>query len=351
MSAPLPNALQGAIQKLAFQHPLSAADAEAAFDMVMRGQATAVQVAALLSALRATGESAEVVAGVVRAMRRAMVTLSAVDPDGLVDTCGTGGGAVSTFNISTAAALVAAGAGVRIAKHGNRSFTSRCGSADVLEALGVAIDVPLSVMERSLIEAGIVFMFAPLMHPAMRHVGPVRRELGIPTVMNIVGPLANPARAGRQVVGVADLERVPILAGALAALGTTHALVVHGEPGLDEVSPLGATHVVEVRNGTTSRWTINPEEHGFTNIARSDLAGSEPADNARIIAEVLGGGGSPGARAAVILNAAAAIYVSGLEKDYPTAVRAATKSVTTGNARGVLDRLRRAYASGGSVAT
>src|SRR5256884_5088005 len=277
MSAPPPNALQGAIHKLAHREALTANDAEAAFNIVMKGEATAVQVAALLSALRATGETPEVVGGVVRALRSAMVSLSADDPDGLVDTCGTGGGAVSTFNISTAAAIVAAGAGVRIAKHGNRSFTSRCGSADVLEALGVPIEVGVPVMEAALREAGIVFMFAPLMHPAMRHVGPVRRELAIPTVMNIVGPLANPARAGRQVVGVADLERTPVLAGALSALGSKHALVVHGEPGLDQGSPLGPTHVIEVRNRTASRWTIHPEEHGFKKISRDDLAGSEPS--------------------------------------------------------------------------
>src|SRR3954467_11514304 len=228
MSAPPANALHGAIQKLAFREPLSAADAEAAFDIVMQGQATAVQVAALLSALRATGESPEVVAGVVRALRSAMVSLDADDADDLVDTCGTGGGAVSTFNISTAAAIVAAGAGVRIAKHGNRSFTSRCGSADVLEALGIPIEVPVKVMERALSDAGIVFMFAPLMHPAMRHVGPVRRELGIQTVMNMVGPLANPARAGRQVVGVSDARRLMLIAGRLSELQTPLALVVHG---------------------------------------------------------------------------------------------------------------------------
>src|SRR3954451_24255569 len=245
MSGPLPNALQGAIHKLAFHEPLTAADAEAAFTVVMKGEGTSVQVAALLSALRATGESPEVVAGVVRALRSAMVSLAADDPDDLVDTCGTGGGAVSTFNISTAAAIVAAGAGVRIAKHGNRSFTSRCGSADVLEALGIPIEVPVKVMERALSDAGIVFMFAPLMHPAMRHVGPVRRELGIPTVMNMVGPLANPARAGRQVVGVSDEMGLELMAGALARLGAVHAMVVDGEPGMDEVSPLGPTHVVE----------------------------------------------------------------------------------------------------------
>jgi anthranilate phosphoribosyltransferase len=342
MSAPPPNALQGAIHKLAFRESLSSDDAQAAFDIVMRGEATAVQIAALLSALRATGESVEVVAGVVRALRTAMVALSAEDPDGLVDTCGTGGGAVATFNISTAAAIVAAGAGVRIAKHGNRSFTTKCGSADVLEALGVAIEVPVSTMEASLRDAGIVFMFAPLMHPAMRHVGPVRRELGIPTVMNIVGPLANPARAGRQVVGVADLERAPILAGALAALGTTHAMVVYGEPGLDEVSPLGPTHVVEVRKGSTSRWTIHPQEHGFKKIAREDLAGSEPEENARIIVTILDGKGPTGARAATLLNAAAAIYVSGRVKTFADGVAAAKKSIDSGQARSVLERLKRA---------
>ena len=345
MSAPPVNALQGAIQKLAYREPLTSDDAQAAFDIVMQGQASAVQVAALLSALRATGESPEVVAGVVRALRNAMVPLSADDPEDLVDTCGTGGGAVSTFNISTAAAIVAAGAGVRIAKHGNRSFTSRCGSADVLEALGVPIEVPLAVMEASLRDAGIVFMFAPLMHPAMRHVGPVRRELAIPTVMNIVGPLANPAGVGRQVVGVADLERAPVLAGALAALGARHALVVHGEPGLDEVSPLGPTHVIEVIDGSTRRWTIHPEEHGFRKIAREDLAGSEPSDNARIIVEILNGSGPAGARAATVLNAGAAVYVSGRVKSYADGVEAATKSIDSGEAKSVLDRLRSAYAT------
>src|SRR5436190_17784578 len=260
-----------------------------AFERVMAGDATAAQIAALLVGLRVRGETPEEVAAVVRAMRNVMVVLRAERPEELVDTCGTGGGTIVTFNISTAAALVAAGAGVRVAKHGNRSFTSLCGSADVLEALGVSIEVPLPVMERALRDAGIVFMFAPLMHPAMRHVGPVRRELGIPTVMNIVGPLANPARAGRQVVGVADLERTPILAGALLALGATHALVVHGEPGLDEVSPLGPTHVLEVLAGSISRWTIHPEEHGFKRISADDLTGSEPAENARIIERVLDG--------------------------------------------------------------
>src|SRR5215204_999306 len=204
---------------------------------MMRGEGSAAQVAALLMGLRVKGETPDEVAGAAQALRSAMVPLPSDAPESLVDTCGTGGGLVTTFNISTAAALVAAGAGARVAKHGNRSFTSQCGSADVLEALGVGVEVPVETMRRALNEAGIVFMFAPLMHPAMRHVGPVRRELAIPTVMNIVGPLANPASAGRQVVGVADERRVPLLAGALQQLGTRHALVVHGN-GMDEISPL-----------------------------------------------------------------------------------------------------------------
>src|SRR5256714_759536 len=344
MTATAPTALQSAIHKLAFHEPLTGEDAERAFDVVMRGEATAVQIASLLSAMRAAGETPEVVAGVVRALRSAMVALPADSPDDLVDTCGTGGGTVTTFNISTVAAIVAAGAGVRVAKHGNRSFTTRCGSADVLEALGVPIDVPIAVMERALNDAGIVFMFAPLMHPAMRHVGPIRRELGIPTVMNVVGPLANPARAGRQVVGVADLERAPILAGALSVLGSVHALVVYGEPGLDEVSPLGPTHVVEVLNGTTRRWTIHPEEHGFKKVSREDLAGSDPADNARLIAQILDGGGPRGARAATLLNAAAAIYVSGRVPTFAGGGSAAQKTLDSGAAKEVLERMRLAYA-------
>jgi anthranilate phosphoribosyltransferase len=345
MSAPATNALQSAIHKLAFHERLTSEDSEAAFTVVMKGEATAVQIAALLSALRAAGETPEIVAGVVRALRAVMVTLPADDPDNLVDTCGTGGGTVPTFNISTAAAIVAAGAGVRIAKHGNRSFTTRCGSADVLEALGIPIEVPVSVMEAVLREAGMVFMFAPLMHPAMRHVGPIRRELAIPTVMNVVGPLANPARAGRQVVGVADLERAPILAGALSALGSTHALVVYGEPGLDEVSPLGPTHVVEVRNGSTERWTIHPEDFGFKGISQAELAGSEPKENARVIENILDGQGSAGARSAIVLNAAAAIYVSGRVTSYGEAVKAAEKAIDSGKAKAVLSNLRRAYSS------
>ena len=316
-----------------------------AFDVVMRGDASPAQVAALLMGLRVQGETPEVVAAVARSLRAAMVSLPAPRPDELVDTCGTGGGTIPTFNISTAAALVAAGAGARVAKHGNRSFTSRSGSADVLEGLGVPVDRPVAGMQRALEAAGVVFMFAPLMHPAMRHVGAVRRELAVPTVMNVVGPLANPAMAGRQVVGVAEAHRVPLIAGALAALGARHALVVHGEPGMDEISPLGPTHVVEVRDGAAAgAWRIHPADHGFSGIDPAELAGGEPAENAAVITAVLAGGGSRGARAAVVLNAAAALYVAAVAPSFGDGIARAERAIDDGSARRALDLLRAAYA-------
>jgi anthranilate phosphoribosyltransferase len=335
--------LKDALRRLATGYSLSEPESRAAFDVIMSGEATPSQVAALLMALRVKGETAEEVAGAAHALRDAMVRLPCENPDQLVDTCGTGGGAVQTFNISTAAALLAAGAGARVAKHGNRSFTSRSGSADVLEALGVPIEAPLATMSRSLADAGIVFMFAPQMHPAMRHVGPVRRELAIPTVMNIVGPLANPALAGRQVVGVSEQRRMPLMAGALASLGSVHAMVVYGEPGMDEVSPLGLTHVIEVRDGRTAEWTIDPREHGYDDIAASDLAGAMPSENASVIEAVLSGRGSRGARAAVVLNAGAALYVAGTAATFAEGVQAAERAVDAGAGTEALARLRSAY--------
>ena len=339
------DALQAAVRRLAFGESLSATESADAFGLIMSGEASVAQVAALLMALRVKGETAEEVAGAAQAMRAAMVPIDAEEREALVDTCGTGGGSVTTFNISTAAALLAAGAGVRIAKHGNRSFTSRSGSADVLEALGVPLDATPGVMGDVLRRAGVVFMFAPTLHPAMRHVGPVRRELGIPTVMNIVGPLANPAGAGRQVVGVADRHRMPLLAGALAALGTAHALVVHGEPGMDEVSPLGSTHVAEVRYGVVKEWVIDPGQLGFNGIAPEDLAGGDPSTNAKIIERVLSGEGPSGAEGAVLLNAAAAIYVSGLDSTMEEALARAREALESGAGRRALDRLRQAYSA------
>jgi anthranilate phosphoribosyltransferase len=335
-----------AIRRLAAGASLSTAESRAAFDTVMSGEASPSQIAALLVGLRVKGETADEVAGAAAALRDAMVHLPADRPEDLVDTCGTGGGAIGTFNISTAAALLAAGAGVRVAKHGNRSFTSQCGSADVLEALGVPIEVSVKVMERALREAGIVFMFAPLMHPAMRHVGSVRRELGIPTVMNIVGPLANPAQAGRQVIGVADAARVELIAGALETLGTRHALVVHGEPGLDEISPLGRTRVIEIRDGRTTEWTIEPASLGFAGGRAEELSGGPPAANAAAVRAVLAGEAPATARAAVVLNAAAAVYVASDEPgDFGAAVERAQHALASGAGLAALERLRSAFAA------
>ena len=340
-----PDALQRAIRALAGGESLAGDQATAAFNIIMSGEATPVQVAGLLMALRVKGETPDEVAGAARALRGAMVVLDADDPDTLVDTCGTGGGSVTTFNISTGAALLAAGLGVRVAKHGNRSFTSQCGSADVLEALGVPLDVPPERMAATLRSAGIVFMFAPSMHPAMRHVGPVRRELAVPTVMNIVGPLANPARAGRQVLGVADSGRLALLAGALAALGTEHALVVHGEPGLDEISPLGRTLVLEIRGGQVHEWVIEPARVGVTGVRSEDLAGGSAAINAEIITRTLAGQGNAGATAAVVLNAAAALYVAGAAPSYEDAVQMAREGISAKAGLKALERMRAAYAA------
>ena len=347
MAAPAvaPSAVQAAIKRVAFGQSLDADLATDAFGTIMRGEATAAQIAALLIGLRVKGETADEVTGAARALRGAMVRLPVQSSDDLVDTCGTGGGAVPTFNISTAAALLAAGAGVRIAKHGNRSFTTQCGSADVLEQLGVSLEAPLEVTARALERAGITFMFAPAMHPAMRHVGPVRRELGIPTVMNIVGPLANPAGATRQVVGVAERGRMPLLAGALAALGAAHALVVHGEPGMDEISPIGPTHVAEVHDGEVAEWTIHPADYGFAGFSPSDLSGGSPADNARTISDVLRGNGHPAATAAVVLNAAGAIYVAPGSRSFSECVATAASALTSGAGTEALERMREAYAA------
>lgn len=344
MSASPGTPVQLSIKRLAAGESLTSAEVRATFDLVMAGEASPVQIASLLTALRVKGETASEVAGVVQAMRSAMVRLRAESPEELVDTCGTGGGTVQTFNVSTGAALVAAGAGLRIAKHGNRSFTSLCGSADVLEALGVKIEVPVETMERALKDAGLVFMFAPLMHPAMRHVGPVRRELAIPTVMNIVGPLANPAMAGRQVIGVAEDRRVPLIAGALLELGTRHAMVVHGT-GMDEISPLAPTHVVEIKDGKMTEWALDPARFGYSGLDASDLAGGPPAANALAIMEILHGNAPRAARAAVALNAGAALYVGGRAKTIDAGIEMAEAAIASGAGLEALERLRTAYSA------
>ncbi|MGB7211468.1 MAG: anthranilate phosphoribosyltransferase [Gemmatimonadales bacterium] len=336
-----PTPLARAITQLADGQHLTAEACGAAFDELMAGSATPSQIAALLVGLRVLGETDEEIAGAATALRRAMVTLPGVaDRDDLVDTCGTGGGSVPTFNISTAAALVAAGAGVPVAKHGNRSFTSRSGSADVFEALGVAIDIAPERAVRALDHAGIMFLFAPNFHPALRHAGPVRRELGIPTVMNLLGPLGNPAGARRQVVGVADRSKAPVLARALARLGAVHALVVHGEVGMDEVSPTGPTSVWEVRAGEVHEWTVEPEALGVGAIDLKELMGGSPAENADRVEQLLRGADDPAGRAAVLLNAAAAIYVSEGRRSFGEALALAGRALDEGQGADRLDRLR-----------
>jgi anthranilate phosphoribosyltransferase len=342
VSATTSTPLQSALKRIATGQSLSADESAAAFNAVMAGDSTGAQLGALLMGLRVKGETPDELAGAARALRTAMTGLNTGQPHALVDTCGTGGGALTTFNISTAAAILAAGAGVRVAKHGNRSFTTRSGSADVLEALGVAIDVPVARMGEVLDRAGIVFMFAPTMHPAMRHVGPARREMAVETVMNLVGPLANPAGAGRQVIGVASPARVELIAGALQRLGTVHSLVLHGEPGMDEISPVGLTTVIELRDGGVTRWTLDPAAYGFERLSVAELAGGEPRENAALIERVLAGGGPPAAEAAVLLNAAGAIYVGGLVSSFGAALDVARNALKSGAGTAALARLRAA---------
>lgn len=341
-NSPTAAPLQQALASLANRRSLDERLSREVFAVVMRGEATPAQIAALLMGLRVKGETPEEVAGAARALRDAMVRVTAHGAH-LVDTCGTGGGAVPTFNISTAAAFVAAGAGASVAKHGNRSFTSRCGSADVLEALGVGITGDAEDAARVLREACVAFLFAPNFHPAMRHAGPVRRELAIPSLMNLLGPLANPAGVRRQVLGVADPDRAPLLAGALARLGAEHAVVVHGRVGMDEIAPQGITDVWEVRDGAVTTWHIDPAQHRLATEDLGALRGGEPADNAtRIVRLLADGAGDPPGAAAVLLNAAAAIYVAGLVSSYAEGVALARTSLETGKARAALERLRRA---------
>ena len=345
-TAAQPAPLQRALVALANRQSLSEQEASDVFGIVMRGDATPAQLGGLLLALRVKGETAEEVAGAARALRAAMIRVPAAGAH-LVDTCGTGGGAVTTFNISTAAAFVAAGAGASVAKHGNRSFTSQCGSADVIEALGVRIALDATQAAHALQEACITFLFAPHFHPAMKHAAPVRRELGVPSVMNLLGPLANPAGVRRQVVGVADRERAPLMAEALARLGTEHALVVHGEVGMDEISPTGATAVWEVRGGAVTSWRLDPARYGLAIADVAALRGGKPGVNAQRVEGLLRNEpGDPAGAAAVLLNAAAAIYVAGLARTYDDGLARAREALGSGSARRALERLRAASTSG-----
>ena len=321
---------------------LTSDEARTAFAHIVSGRASQVRTGALLAALQTKGLAPSEVAGGVAALQAAMIPVPAPDPSSLVDTCGTGGGHVSTFNISTAAAIVAAAGGVRIAKHGNRSFTSKSGSADVLEALGVAIELSPEGAAEVLAETGIVFMFAPLHHPAVRHVAPVRKALGITTIMNLLGPLANPAGARRQVVGVADPAFLELVVRGLAELGHERALVVHGAPGMDEISPCGPTRVAELREGRVSTYEVTPEDFRVEPVAPETLAGGEPEQNAAVVRTVVEGTERGPARSAVLVNAAAAFQVAGRADSLADGAVAAANAIDSGAAGALLDNLVRA---------
>src|SRR6266576_3951212 len=337
--------LRRALSALANRQALSEDQTADVFGVVMRGEATPAQIGALLMGLRAKGETADELAGAARALRDAMVRVTA-SQNHLVDTCGTGGGSVPTFNISTVAAFVAAGAGAVVPKHGNRSFTSRCGSADVLEALGIRIVLDAPSATRVLNEARVVFLFAPNFHPAMKHVGAVRRELGTPSLMNLVGPLANPAGVRRQVIGVAEPDRAAVVAEALVRLGAEPALVVHGRVGMDEISPQGLTDVWEVKDGAVRSWEIDPERLRLGIKDVGELQGGAPAANAERLERILGNGSAdPSGLAAVLLNAGAAIYVAGIAGSLAEGIGRAREVVASGAARAALERLRKATAN------
>jgi anthranilate phosphoribosyltransferase len=321
---------------------LSREDARSVMSEILAGKCTDSQIAAFLVGLSMKGETVEEIVGFAEAIRAAATPLdlrqdSAVDVSGtgrdaLVDTCGTGGDASGTFNISTATAFVVAGAGVRMAKHGNRSVSSKCGSADVMEALGIKIDLPPARIADCLKEAGIAFMFAPTMHSAMKHVQAARRELRLRTVFNLLGPLTNPAGASAQVVGVYSVELVDKLAEALSMLGLHRAMVVHGMDGLDEVTITGPTRIAEVRAGKVNTYEVTPEEFGMKRASLSDISGGNARENADIIREILDGRKSA-RRDVVLLNAAAALVVAGRAEHLTVGVSLAAKSIDSGDAK------------------
>ena len=327
---------------------LSRDEARKVMSEVLTGQCTDAQIAALLVALHMKGETVEEIVGFAEAIRSAATPLAVVgnsaidvsgtERDALVDTCGTGGDASGTFNISTATALVAAGAGVRVAKHGNRSVTSKCGSADVMEALGVNITLPPARVADCLKEVGIAFLFAPAMHSAMKYVQPARRELRLRTVFNLLGPLTNPAHASAQVVGVYSDDLVEKLAEALSMLGLRRALVVHGSDGLDEISISGPTRVAEVRDGQVRTYEVTPEEFGLERAPIEALSGGDAAENAAIIREVLAGKNSA-RRDVVLLNAAAALVAAGRANHLADAMPLAANSIDSGAAVAKLQAL------------
>jgi len=336
----MPNdVLSAALAELTAGHDLTEEDARAVLLEIMGGRTGEAQTAAFLSALRVKGETAGEIVGMARAMTELAEKVE-VDADVILDTCGTGGDAAGTFNISTAAAVVAAGAGVTVAKHGNRSATSKCGSADVLEALGVAIDLAPEQVSRCIAACGIGFMFAPRHHLAMKHVAPVRRELGMATTFNLIGPLTNPAGARHQLIGVADARYVDRIAQAVRMMGNARNLIVHSEDGLDEISTTCPTSVVEVfaGQGYDERYDLTPEQFGMERARLEDLKGGDAAENAALLRAVVDG--APGPRLdIVLLNAGAALYIAEAAGSIAEGVDAARAAVASGAARARLDAL------------
>ena len=319
---------------------LSREQAAAAIEEMLSGNVPASQMAALLVAMRMKGETADEIAGAATALRRRAqgVEISAARRVNLIDTCGTGGAGAHTFNISTAAAFVAAAAGASVAKHGNRAVSSKCGSADVLAALGVELELSPAGVAACIEQIGIGFLFAPRHHAAMRHVAPVRKELGLRTLFNLLGPLANPAGARRQLLGVYAGALVPVLAQTLAELGCDRAFVVHGFGGLDEISPSGPTRVAEVRQGRVREYEISPEEVGLVRAPLEELRGGDAAENAALLREVLGG--APGGkRTAVLLNAGAALAAAGLAPEIAEGVARSAEVIDSGAALAKVDAL------------
>ncbi len=325
------------IQSVVEGKELTQDEAYAALSIIMKGEATDAQIAAFLTALRLQGETPDIVAGAAKAMREAFTPVATVQADA-VDTCGTGGDGLHTFNISTTAAFVTAGAGVPVAKHGNRGVSSPSGSADVLKELGVDITVAPEKMTECLDAIGIAFLFAPSLHPAMKYaIGP-RREIGIRTLFNILGPLSNPASTRRGVLGVYSPAMVDLVSNALAELETEHMFVVHGDEGLDEFSITGPTHVAEVKGGSVTRSTVTPEEFGLSRASIDDLKGGDPADNAVITRAILDGDTGP-KRDIVLLNAGAAICAGGKTASIREGLEAARTSIDSGSAKAKLVEL------------
>ncbi|MFY9587855.1 MAG: anthranilate phosphoribosyltransferase [Actinomycetota bacterium] len=315
---------------------LNEEDAAAAMGEIFSGAATPAQIGGFLLALRAKGETVDEIVGLARTMREFSQKVKVKGP--LVDTCGTGGDRAGTVNISTMAALVVAGAGARVAKHGNRAASSVCGSADLLEALGVAIDLPPDGVATCIEDVGIGFCFAQVFHPAMKHAGPVRKELGVPTVFNFLGPLTNPAGATRQTVGVSDAGMAPKIAEALARLGAEHAFVFRGDDGLDELTTTTTSRLWEIRDGVTERG-FDPAQLGVALSDPSDLVGGDPAHNAAVANKVLGGERGP-VRDAVVLNAALALVAAGISDDLVDGIGRASEAIDDGKAASTLDRFR-----------